>query len=184
MVDVGFVHGRFQIFHKDHLAYVLAAKEQCRKLIVGITSPDIVSAVYEPVDPHRSAVLANPCTYYERMCMIKGTLQMEGFLWNDFDIVPLPIGKPELIKNYVPDDAVSFFTIYDAWGYEKLRRIRDLGYQTVVLWDNKKKGISGTEIRKAIATGVSWKQYVPDFVYDYMIDSGIDKRIKQAGLTK
>ena len=40
MDKLGAVCGRFQIFHLDHLRYVLAAKERCEHLIVGITSPD------------------------------------------------------------------------------------------------------------------------------------------------
>ena len=32
MVELGFIHGRFQLFHNDHLRYALLAKEQCEKL--------------------------------------------------------------------------------------------------------------------------------------------------------
>ena len=55
MEHTGVVCGRFQIFHNEHLQYVMAAKEQCEHLIVGIASPD-------------------------------------------------PIGRPELVKYYIPDD--------------------------------------------------------------------------------
>ena len=34
MVELGFIHGRFQLFHNDHLNYALLAKAQCKKLIV------------------------------------------------------------------------------------------------------------------------------------------------------
>ena len=43
MIELGFIHGRFQLFHNDHLQYALLAKEQCKKLIVGITN-------FEPMD--------------------------------------------------------------------------------------------------------------------------------------
>ena len=33
MVELGFIHGRFQLFHNDHLKYALLAKEQCKKMI-------------------------------------------------------------------------------------------------------------------------------------------------------
>jgi nicotinamide-nucleotide adenylyltransferase len=39
MEELGFIHGRFQLFHNDHLNYALLAKSQCKKLIVVITSP-------------------------------------------------------------------------------------------------------------------------------------------------
>ena len=40
MIELGFIHGRFQLFHNEHLRYALLAKKQCKKLIVGITSPE------------------------------------------------------------------------------------------------------------------------------------------------
>ena len=40
MIDIGVVYGRFQILHLKHLEYILAAKMRCRKLYVGISSPD------------------------------------------------------------------------------------------------------------------------------------------------
>lgn len=35
MVEVGVIHGRFQVFHNDHLEYVLAGKSRCRHIVVG-----------------------------------------------------------------------------------------------------------------------------------------------------
>ncbi|WP_199413554.1 hypothetical protein [Coprococcus sp. AF21-14LB] len=40
MVDVGVIHGRFQILHLKHMEYLLAAKMRCKKLYVGISNPD------------------------------------------------------------------------------------------------------------------------------------------------
>ncbi len=36
----GVIHGRFQILHNDHMRYLLAGKERCEHLVVGITNPD------------------------------------------------------------------------------------------------------------------------------------------------
>ena len=175
----GFVHGRFQIFHKEHLVYVLAAKKYCDQLIVGITSPDPSISPYEEVAPHRSEQNENPFTFYERLEIIKVALVEAGLSLSDFNIVPLPIGKPELIKNYIPKDAVSFFTIYDEWGKEKVKRISEMGYQTIILWDNRPKGISGTKIRNEILNNGDWKKYVPLSVYDFIINTGLVNRITQ-----
>ena len=41
MIKLGFIHGRFQLFHNDHLRYALLAKEQCEKLIVGVTTDEL-----------------------------------------------------------------------------------------------------------------------------------------------
>ena len=53
MEHIGVVCGRFQIFHNEHLQYVMAAKEQCEHLIVGITSPD---PSVSPVEKQTSTV--------------------------------------------------------------------------------------------------------------------------------
>lgn len=49
-----------------------------------------------------------------------------------------------------------------------------------VLWKVtlEEKGISASDIRKCIQEGKEWKQFVPNFVYDYIINNKLDKRIK------
>lgn len=72
-------------------------------------------------------------------------------------------------------------TIYDEWGEEKLKSLRDdLKLNVEVLWKVtlEEKGISASDIRKCIQEGKEWKQFVPNFVYDYIINNKLDKRIK------
>lgn len=173
----GIVCGRFQIFHLEHLQYVMAAWERCEHLIVGITSPDPGVSPTEQADVNRTTLEANPCTYYERMKMVEAVLLEQGLQRDEFDIVPYPIGCPELIQYYVPADGCHFITILDAWGNCKEQRIRDLGYRVQVLWDDKPKGISSTMIRKRMVQGLSWKEYVPEATWHYIVDHGIDQRI-------
>ncbi|MBR3972828.1 MAG: nicotinate-nucleotide adenylyltransferase [Oscillospiraceae bacterium] len=180
MVKIGAVCGRFQIFHNDHLHYALAAKERCEHLIVGITSPDVSVSPEEKVDPHRTLAEANPCTYYERMKMVEGTLLAAGLDRKDFDIVPFPIGKPELIRFYVPAGTHIFTTILDEWGHTKTDRLKDFGYSVEVLWERNDKVISSSLIRQCIMEGRPWLEYVPEATYRYVIDQGIDQRIKGA----
>ena len=179
MIKLGFIHGRFQLFHNDHLNYALLAKEQCEKLIVGITSPENAALIREEVDPHRSEAASNPFTYYERYNMIKLALLEAGVKREDFEIVPYPIERPEILYNYVPLHATSFFTIYDKWGYEKLNRLKSLGYGTVVLFDDREKKMCSTEIREKIVADQDWKQMVPNAVYDYIIENGLTEKVKQ-----
>ncbi len=40
------------------------------------------------------------------------------------------------------------------------------------------KEISASDIRKCIQEGKEWKQFVPNFVYNYIIEHNLDKRIK------
>lgn len=175
----GLVCGRFQVFHNDHLRYVLEAGKCCDHLIVGITSPDPSMSPAESADENRGKKASNPCTYYERMQMVKRALKGTGFSDEEFDIVPFPIGRPELIRYYVPDDVTCYITIYDAWGESKKERLEGLGYEVQVLWhvSPEEKGISASEIRRAIASGREWKHLVPAEVYEYMVQYGIDKRI-------
>jgi cytidyltransferase-like protein len=179
MKELGAVCGRFQIFHNDHLKYILSAKERCKHLIVGITSPDPSVSPVEKIDTHRSDVDANPSTYFERMMIIEQALYDNGLTREDFHIVPFPIGKPELIPYYVPKEATCFFTVYDDWGEEKVRRIGSLGYDTEVLWKSEIKGLTSTFIRKCIKEGRDWKKYVPKSTYYYVKKFEIDQRISK-----
>ena len=36
----GVIHGRFQCLHLKHMEYLMAAKNQCKRLIIGISNPD------------------------------------------------------------------------------------------------------------------------------------------------
>ena len=177
MVELGFIHGRFQLFHNDHLQYALLAKEKCKKLIVGITSPENATLIREDIDPHRSEEASNPFTYYERFNMIKLALLEAGISREDFEIVPYPIERPEILYNYVPLSATSFFTIYDDWGYEKLHRLGELGYGTHVLFDKREKAMCSTEIRHKIVNGDDWSHMVPKAVYGYIVENGLTEKV-------
>lgn len=179
MIELGFIHGRFQLFHNEHLQYALDAKARCKKLIVGITSPENATLIREEVDPHRSNASANPFTFYERFNMVKAALLAAGVPREDFEIVPYPIERPEILYNYVPLTATSFFTIYDKWGEEKLHRLSELGYGTVVI-PRGEKGMCSTEIRTKIIKEEDWKNMVPEAVYNYIIDNNLTEKVKLA----
>lgn len=179
MIELGFIHGRFQLFHNEHLQYALDAKARCKKLIVGITSPENATLIREEVDPHRSSASANPFTFYERFNMVKVALLAAGVPREDFEIVPYPIERPEILYNYVPLSATSFFTIYDKWGEEKLHRLSQLGYGTVVI-PRGEKGMCSTEIRNKIINKEDWKNMVPEAVYNYIIENNLTKKVEMA----
>ena len=174
---VGVVHGRFQLLHNDHVRYIMAGKEKCEHLVIGICNPDRNLTKYSAANPHRSTEAENPFTYYTRYQMIKGTLLHMGLSASDFDIVPFPINFPELIFNYAPCDAKYYITIYDAWGMEKKEKLEALGCSVEILWkvDQSEKGISGSDVRKLMAYGKEWRQFVPEFVYDYVIANHLNK---------
>ncbi len=181
MDQVGVIHGRFQLLHNDHMKYLLAGKERCEHLIIGICNPEVDLTKYTDANPHRSKKSSNPLTYFERMECIKYSMIEAGVKQEEFDIVPFPINFPDKIFNYAPLDAKYYMTIYDEWGEEKLKSLQnDLKLDVEVLWrvTLENKGISASDVRKCIQEGKEWKQFVPKFVYHYIKEHSLDQRIK------
>ena len=178
---VGVIHGRFQMLHKGHMEYLLAGKERCEHLIIGISNPDVSVTRYSGANPHRSEARSNPLTYLERLQMIRGAMQEYGVKDEEFDIVPFPINCPELLGSYVPSDAVFFMTIYDQWSLEKKASLEQQGYNIEVMWErnNSEKFTSGTEVRERIIAGKPWRELVPEYVYRYMTEHKIDLRLRE-----
>lgn len=163
MTETGVIHGRFQVLHNDHLIYLLAGKEECRHLVVGITNPDPTLTRDDPSDPHRSLPVSNPLTYYERYLLVKAALLEAGVGFDAFSVVPFPINLPDLYRHYVPLHATFFLTIYDSWGERKFDHFRSLGLATHVLWRRspESKGLSGALIREKMVSGEAWEHLVP-----------------------
>jgi len=161
--DKGVIHGRFQVLHNDHMKYLIAGKNLCRHLIVGITNPDPTLTKNHDSNPHRSTALANPLTYYERYIMVREALIEKGLSSSEFSIVPFPINVPELIKYYVPIDVIFFLSIYDDWGRQKKVYLEALGLKVHVLWEVplEKKGLSGSDIRESMLKNEPWEHLVP-----------------------
>ena len=38
--QIGVIHGRFQLLHNEHMKYIMAGKERCEHLIIGICNPE------------------------------------------------------------------------------------------------------------------------------------------------
>jgi len=181
MTETGVVHGRFQIFHLDHLKYLLAARQKCRHLVVGITNPDPTLTKTDAADPFRSSPAANPLTYFERYCIIEAVLLEAGLDHAEFSIVPFPINFPDLLHFYVPLNAVFYLTIYDDWGRRKLNLFQSLGLDVEVLWtkSGEQKGISAKEVRRRVAEGEPWEHLVPPAAAFMIKKMGIEARLSQ-----
>ena len=164
--ETGVIHGRFQILHNDHVKFLMAGKKLCKHLIVGITNPDPSLTKDHDSNPHRSKPIANPLSYYERYVMIKEAMLEKGLKFSEFSIVPFPINVPELLKYYVPMDALFFLSIYDDWGRQKKAYLESLGLKVHVLWEVslEEKGLSGSDIRNSMLKGESWELLLPTAV--------------------
>jgi nicotinamide mononucleotide adenylyltransferase len=178
--DLGVIHGRFQVLHNDHLKYLLAGKERCKHLFVGITNPDPTLTRDDPADPQRSDAAANPLTYFERYLLLRASLEEVGITHADFSIVPFPVNLIELYKYYVPLDAVFYLTIYDQWGRRKLEMFESLGLKTEVMWEKppREKGLTGAEVRRRMIAGEPWEHLVPMAAAALMKKWDIPKRLR------
>ncbi|MCF8062898.1 MAG: nicotinate-nucleotide adenylyltransferase [Deltaproteobacteria bacterium] len=183
MIDTGFIHGRFQVVHLDHVVYLLAGKERCRHLIVGITNPDPVLTAEDSADPDRSLPGSNPLTYFERYVMVRDVLREAGIDLESFSIVPFPINFPRLYSCYVPAEATFFVTIYDEWGRRKQARFQELGLRVELLWERTpgEKGISAADVRARMAQGADWEHLVPGATARLMKAWNIPGRLRRLG---
>ncbi len=179
--DIGVIHGRFQVFHNDHLKYLLSGKQLCRHMVVGITNPDPSLVRQETADPNRSRLTTNPLTYYERYILIHSAMQENNIRLREISVVPLPINRPELYKYYVPLDAVFFLSIYDDWGKKKLSYFESLGLKTHIIRkvSLEEKGISGSEIRNFMINNQPWEHLLPKSVARLMKQWKIPERLKK-----
>lgn len=182
MVERGVIHGRFQVLHLKHMEYLLAAKMRCKTLYIGITHPDIVSyPATSPQDIHGTIQRDNPLTYIERYEMIKNALLEFGVKREEFEIIPFPISRPEILMQYTPEDAVYYMSICGEWDRQKCEILKERGLNVEILWERhgEERGITGTELREMIAENRDWKQYVPKAAAEYMESHGIDERIRE-----
>jgi len=182
---IGVIHGRFQVVHNDHLAYLLAGKAECEHLVVGITNPDPMLTARDDSDPERSNPRANPLSYFERLVLVKCALVDAGLGEADFSITPLPINFPKYYSAYVPMQATFFLTIYDEWGRRKLEYFQSLGLKARVLWERtpETKGLSSSHIRQAMAAGQPWEHLVPESTAVLCKAWGLPERLRVEGET-
>jgi hypothetical protein len=179
-VHFGVIHGRFQILHNDHMRYLLAGKQRCEHLLVGITNPDPTLVREDAADKYRHGSEANPLTFFERYFVLREALCEAGLLSDDFSIVPFPINFPELYRYYIPLDAVFFMTIYDDWGRRKLEMLRSKGFVVDVMWERNKvdKGIESATIRNLMKTDLAWEHLVPVSTARLMKEWHIPERLR------
>jgi cytidyltransferase-like protein len=154
----GMIHGRFQPFHLGHLEYLRGAAARSDEVWVGITNPDPTRIREEPTDPLRHLPESNPWTYAERLLMVTQAARDDGI---DVHVIPFPVNEPELWPAYVPPLVTQYLRLFSAWGGTKLDRMREAGYEVVILDEGAEKEISGADVREAIRTGGDWESLVP-----------------------
>jgi cytidyltransferase-like protein len=162
----GVVLGRFQPIHLGHVEFLQAARACCRRLVIGITNPDLAVLDDAAEDPGRGRAENNPFTYFERLHMVELTGQALGWSRDEYTVVPAPITRPSTLRQFLPapGSTVCLVTIYDAWGERKREQLEALGYPTRVLWRRSmdERFTSGTRVRQSLAAGDrQWETQVP-----------------------
>jgi nicotinamide-nucleotide adenylyltransferase/phosphinothricin biosynthesis protein PhpF len=170
------IHGRFQPFHLGHLEYLKGAAARSDEVFVGITNPDPERIKPEASDPLRHLPESNPFTYVERLLMVKAAARDAGIDLSRLHVIPFPVNEPELWHAYVPDDVVQFIRLFSDWGGTKLERLRDAGYEVVVLDEGAAKEVSGADVREALRDGGDWESMVPPGVADVL--KRLERRVR------
>ena len=155
------IHGRFQPFHLGHLEYLRGAAERSDEVYVGITNPDPARVRPEPSDPARHLPESNPWNYWERMMMVKAAALDLGLDLARIHPIPFPVNEPELWPAYVPSGVTQYIRLFSDWGGTKLDRLREAGYEVVVLDEGTAKEVSGADVRAALREGRDWEALVP-----------------------
>jgi nicotinamide-nucleotide adenylyltransferase len=157
-VTRGMIHGRFQPFHNGHLEYLRGAAERSDEIFVGITNPDPTRVKEEASDPLRHLPESNPFSYAERLLMVKAVAEDEGIRVH---VIPFPVNEPELWAAYVPRGVTQYLRLFSEWGGTKLERMREVGYEVVILDEGAGKELSGADVRAALREGRDWQELVP-----------------------
>src|SRR5207247_10385735 len=90
--------------------------------------------------------------------MIEAVAEDEGIRAH---VIPFPVNEPELWPAYVPAGVTQFLRLFSEWGGAKLDRLREAGYEVVILDEGAAKEISGAEVRAALRDGRDWERLVP-----------------------
>jgi cytidyltransferase-like protein len=158
------IHGRFQPFHNGHLEYLRGAAERSDEIWIGITNPDPARVKPEPSDPERHLPESNPFSYAERLLMAKAAASDLGLDPRAVHAIPFPVNEPELWPAYVPAGVTQYLRLFSEWGGTKLDRLREAGYEVVILDEGAEKQVSGADVRAAMRDGRDWQSLVPSGV--------------------
>lgn len=175
MPDEVHVHGRFQPFHDEHLAYARWAAEGSDRLLVGITNADPAHTSREEADPERHRPQHNPFTYHERYRMVRGAVR-ESDIDVKIDVLPFPINRPDLWDYYAPRDVVHYVNVLEPWHERKVERLREHG--RTVFTKRGERTMSGTDIRDRMRRGDRWTHLVPPAVASVVDELDGEQRVR------
>ena len=162
-MSIGLFVGRFQPFHKGHLAIIKLALSQVDFLKIVLGSKQ------------KSRDGKNPFTAKEREEMIKAVLDEEGI--KEYSITALnDIPDNDAYPNYVKDNVGQFDVVFSGENELVKQLFTQDGYKVVD--SNRLNGWMATEIRERIINNQDYKDLVPAKIYS-ILEKGMKDIILQ-----
>ncbi len=149
MLTTGLFVGRFQPFHKGHLATVKFALGKVDQLVIVVGSAQ------------KSHESRNPFTAGERIRMIKESLDSEKVYTSNILIIPVPDIDVHSLWTRQVDMLVPKYDIVFANDPFTLLLFRERGVKTVEAPLVERSEMQATEIRRRMAAGGQWQHLVP-----------------------
>ena len=171
MVKRGLLVGRFQPFHKGHLAAIKDVLKEVDELVIVIGSTQY---------SHRKD---NPFTAGERVTMIRKALEEAGIPAARWWIVPVPDVHVHMVwvaevAGYTP----KFDEVYSNEPLTK-RLFLEAGFKVKSFPLHKREVYSATEIRERMLNGKGWKRLVPKSVAKVIEQIGGVQRLQDLAKT-
>ncbi|MGI0049866.1 MAG: nicotinamide-nucleotide adenylyltransferase [Nitrososphaera sp.] len=148
-MTTGLFVGRFQPFHKGHLATVKFALGKVDQLVI------VVGSAQKSHEPK------NPFTAGERVRMIKETLDSEKVGAGRILIIPVPDVDVHSLWTRQVDMLVPKYDVVFANDPFTLMLFRERGVKTVEAPLVDRSEMQATEIRNKMAMGEKWEGLVP-----------------------
>jgi nicotinamide-nucleotide adenylyltransferase len=152
LLTTGLFVGRFQPFHKGHLATVKFALAKVNQLVIVIGS---AQKSHEP---------RNPFTAGERIMMIKESLDFEKVNAGRIQIIPVPDVDVHSLWTRQVDMLVPKYDVVFANDPLTLMLFRERRVKTMEAPLVDRREMQATEIRSRMAAGGRWRDLVPPAV--------------------
>ncbi len=163
----GLVVGRFQPFHRGHLAVIREVLGECDDLIVVIGSAE------------ESHTEKNPFTAGERYQMIISSLGEDELA--RVHVIPVrDVNRYSVWVNHVESYVPPFDVVYSNSDLTR-SLFSQAGYEVRKTEAYNPKSFSGTEIRRRIVSGERWESLVAGPVALFLVSLGAKRRLLDAG---